>query len=161
MLAAMIEDGPEAFVQRWRTYAADAVLFARPEGSPLLEAELGGAVLQLLERTNPYLAVPGTARLLVNATVVRVEPCDEPERELSVPSRGALAGRGVVLEREGRLLAVDAGAPLVLACDDTPGDGVGPGTVVRFEAAAPLHGFVLPPERRSGPRDGRAVDEAH
>lgn len=161
MLASMIEDGPDAFVQRWRRYAADAVLFARPEGSPLLEAEVDGAVLQVLERTNPYLAVPGPARLLVNPTASVLQRTDATGPELSVPSRGALEGAGVVLAREGRMVVVDAGAPLVLACDPAPDDADAVvGAWVRFEASPPIHGFVLPPERRAGPSDGRSVDEA-
>jgi hypothetical protein len=160
MLAAMVEDGPDAFLQRWRDYAADAALFARPEGSPLLEAEVGGVVLQLLERTNPYLAPPGPARLVVNATVAALAPCDAGGAELGVPRRGALAGCGRVLERDGRLVAVDAGAPLLLACELEPGADVEPGAWVRFEAAPPIHAFVLPPERRREDRDGRSIDEA-
>lgn len=157
----MIEDGPDAFLQRWRRYAADAVLFARPEGSPLLEAEVDGAVLQVLERTNPYLAVPGPARLLVNPTVTALQRAETSEPALSVPSRGGLEGAGVVLAREGRVVVVDAGAPLVLACDPAPDEADAVvGAWVRFEARPPIHGFVLPPERRSGPADGRSVDDA-
>jgi hypothetical protein len=160
MLTAMFEDGPDAFLQRWREYASDAVLFARPEGSPLLEAEVGGAVVQLLERTNPYLATPGPARLVVNATVSELRACDAEAPELSVPRRGALAGCGRVLEREDRLVAVDAGTPLLLACEVAPDDDVAPGAWVHFEAAPPVHGFVLPPERRREAGDGRSIDEA-
>lgn len=161
MLPAMIEEAPEAFMQRWRKYAADAVLFARPEGSPLLEASLGSTIVQMLERTNPYLAVPGRARLLVNASASRIDGADDGPEELSVPSRGRLAGRGRVLEREGRLVVVDAGWPVLI---EIPGDTEVPldeGAWIVFEAAAPLHGFVLPPERRRGADSGRDVDEAH
>jgi hypothetical protein len=160
MLASMVEDGPDAFLQRWRAYAAKAALFARPEGSPLLEAEVDGVVLQLLERTNPYLAPPGPARLVVNAVVGSLELCEEAEADLTVPRRGALAGCGRVLEREGRLVAVDCGAPLVLACEREPGAQVASGAWVRFEATPPIHAFVLPPERRREPGDGRSIDEA-
>jgi hypothetical protein len=160
MLGVMFEDGPDAFLQRWRAYASDAVLFARPEGSPLLEAEVGGAVVQLLERTNPYIATPGSARLVVNATVPELTACEADEPELSVPHRGALAGCGRVLEREGRLVAVDAATPVLLACEVAPDGDVAPGAWVRFEAAPPVHGFVLPPERRRESGDGRSIDEA-
>ena len=161
MLPAMIEDGPEAFVKRWGTYAGDAVLFARPEGSPLLEAGVAGTVVQLLERTNPYLAAPGAARLLVNPTAVRIEATDEAPPRLTVPSRGALEGAGRVVEREGRVAVIDAGWPVVLALPSDGADDAVEGAWVRFEADPPIHGFVLPPERRSAPATGREVDEAH
>ncbi|HSG63403.1 MAG TPA: hypothetical protein VLD39_00310 [Gammaproteobacteria bacterium] len=160
MLPAMIEEGPDAFVQRWRAYAGDATLFARPEGSPLLEASLGGTVVQLLERTNPYLAVPGRARLLVNASATLVARDEGAERDLSVPLRGSLNGCGTVLEREGRLVALDAGWPVVVALPDDA-DAPSEGETIRFEAAAPIHAFVLPPERRTPSNPGREVDEAH
>jgi hypothetical protein len=160
MLAAMIEDGPDAFTKRWGAYAGQATLFARPEGSPLLEAGLGPTVVQLLERTNPYLAAPGPARLLVNPTATRLERLTAPRTELSVPTRGALAGAGEVLERDGRIAVVDAGWPLVVALPD--GDAEAEvGAFVAFEAEAPIHGFVLPPERRAAQAGGREVDEAH
>jgi hypothetical protein len=160
MLAPMIEDGPDAFMKRWSGFAGSATLFARPEGSPLLEAGIGATVVQLLERTNPYLAVPGPARLLVNPTATRLERLDAPRTELSVPSRGALAGAGEVLERDGRIAVIDAGWPLVVALPDDDA-GAEEGAFVAFEAEAPIHGFVLPPERRSAPISGREVDEAH
>lgn len=161
MLRHMIEETPEAFVQRWRAHSGEAVLFARPEGSPLLEAGLGSTVVQLLERTNPYLANPGPARLLVNAVADQVDTAEAGDAFLQVPSRGALAGRGCVLERDGRLVAVDAGWPIVVvlpADDEVDADE---GAWISFEARPPIHGFVLAPERRSGLDSGRSVDEAH
>lgn len=157
----MVEDGPESFVERWKAYAGDATLFARPEGSPLLEAGLGTTVVQLLERTNPYLAVPGLARLLVNASADRAEPSDDDRPSLSVPSRGALAGTGRVLEREGRIVALDAGWPLLLELTAERAASISEGAWIDFEASPPVHGFVLAPERRSGTDRGRDVDEAH
>ena len=161
MLPPMVEDGPESFVERWKAYAGDATLFARPEGSPLLEAGLGATVVQLLERTNPYLATPGPARLLVNATADRIDPAEDDRPTLEVPSRGSLAGRGRVLEREGRIVALDAGWPLLLELTADGADGIAEGSWIDFVASPPLHGFVLAPERRSGPEQGRDVDEAH
>lgn len=155
----MIEDSLEAFVQRWRPFAAEARLFARPEGSPLLEAEVGGAILQLFERTNPYLGEPGAARAVVHPIVARVEAVDEvagerPEKRIDVPTRGALHAVGTVLEREEGVLVVDAGAPLVVASLEPISDGVGPGTWVHFTAEPPVHVFVLPkPRATTSPDD--------
>lgn len=161
MLGHVIEEGPETFVGRWRRYAADATLFGRPEGSPLLEALVAGTVLQLLERTNPYLGVPGPARLLVQPTAERLAPCEPGERRLEVPSRGTLRGRGPVLEREGRLVVVDVGAPLLVAAPDGAEEALPEaGAWTEFEARAPIHGFVLPPERGvAAGADGRGVDD--
>ena len=161
MLATMIEEGPEAFVQRWRRYAADATVFARPEGSPLLEVLVAGAVLQLLERTNPYLGVPGSARVLVQASADALEACVDEARRLEVPSRGTLRAQGPVLAREGRVVAIDAGAPLLVALDGGAGEDVAVGDWVRCEAEAPIHGFVLPPEAPPPVgSDGRGIDDA-
>lgn len=162
MVVAMIEDGPDAFVKRWREYASDAVLFARAEGSPLLEAELGGTVVQLLERTNPYLACPGAAVLLVNPTAALIEVTEEASPELVVPTRGALAGRGRVVAADGHIVVVDAGTPIVLACEDVPQQDVTEtGAWVRFEAAPPIHGFVLSAGARARPAERPPIDEAH
>ncbi len=148
-------------MQRWQAHAAEATLFARPEGSPLLEAEVAGACLQLLERTNPYGAPPGPARILVDAeaTVAEVAP-DAEGPELRVPRRGAVAGVGRLLERDGDVVAVDAGAPLLLRLADGALSEAPLGTWIRFEAAPPLHAFVLPPAVPPPPLTGREVDEA-
>lgn len=160
----MIEEGPESFMQRWSRHAAEGVLFARPEGSPLLEVLLGGVIVQLLERTNPYLGTPGRARLLVQPTTDSVEnpPEGDDARWIDVPRRGAMRAQGRVIEREGRLLVVDAGVPLLV---DVPGlngeEGPAPGEGVRFTARPPIHGFVLPraPGAAAGAQ-GRDIDEA-
>lgn len=158
----MIEDGPDAFVKRWREYASDAVLFARAEGSPLLEAQVAGTVVQLFERTNPYLGAPGAARVLVNPTATLIERVDEEARELVVPTRGTVAGRGRVVDAEGRIVVVDAGAPIVLACDPaSPADVATVGAWVRFEAALPIHGFVVSGPPRPAQVERPPVDEAH
>jgi hypothetical protein len=152
----MIEEGPESFLQHWRAYAAPARLFPRPEGKPLLEAEVAGRILQLFERTNPYHAPPGPARLVLHATVERWDPAEAGDAALRVPALGSLQGRGEVVHREGRTVVVDVGAPLVL----TLAGGAAPaseGHWIEFEAPAPLHAFVLPPLRTSA---ATPVDEA-
>lgn len=154
----MVEESLEAFVQRWRAFAAEARLFARPEGSPLLEAAVHGAILQLFERTNPYLGTPGSAHVVVHPVTDRVQRTDTAEKRLEVPSRGALRARGLVLEREDPILVVDAGAPLVAAVEETPDPSILAGEWVTFDAAAPIHGFVLP--RRRVPSAPSSTDDA-
>lgn len=159
----MIEDSPETFVQRWRPFAAEARLFARTEGSPLLEAEVGGAVLQLFERTNPYVGEPGSARVVVHPVVERIERADEAGapgaggKRMEVPARGALTAVGPVLMRDDALLVVDAGAPLVVAAVTAPPDDIGPGAWVRFTAEPPIHAFVLPKPRSTAPSPDDAL----
>lgn len=162
MLADMIEEGPDVFMKRWRAHAADATLFARPEGSPLLEAEVGPVIVQLLERTNPYESEPGRARIIVNPTAT-VTPTDDASPQLRVPARGALEGQGTVIAAWQEVIVVDAGVPLVIAVEpvaaSTAITSLAMGTHVTFHAEPPIHGFVVPPETRRT-TEARAVDEA-
>lgn len=154
----MIEDSLEAFVQRWRGFAAEARLFARPEGSPLLELALDGAVLQTFERTNPYLGAPGTALVLVQPVTEAVRPGVAGERALEVPERAGLRAHGLILERDDPFLAVDAGTPLVVACEAPLPGGLLAGDWVSFDARPPVHAFVLPRVRTAS--SARPTDEA-
>lgn len=152
----MTEEGPESFMKHWRAYAAQATLFPRPEGKPLLEAEIAGCIVQLFERTNPYHAPPGPARLVLHATAERWDPAEAGEASLRVPALGTLHGRGRVVHREGRTVVVDAGEPLVLALPEAD-PSAAEGRWIHFEAPAPLHAFVLPPVRKSA---ATPVDDA-
>jgi hypothetical protein len=142
-----IEESPEAFVARWRGHAADAELFARPEGVPLFECRVGGAVIQVFERTGPYLARPGPAKLIVNPTAAALVPAETLEPRLEPLGVSRLAASGKVVEREGQLVVVDAGAPLVVAVSGPLEPWVVPGAAVSFESDAPVHGFVVKGER--------------
>ncbi len=155
-----VEDSPEGFVARWRAHAAEAELFARPEGVPLIECEVAGAVIQVFERTGPYLSRPGKARLIVNPNATDVAVAD-PAEPVGLESLGLsrLKATGRVVEREGDVIVVQAGAPLVVtALAPLPPEAV-PGAHVTFEAEAPVHGFVVPADRAASPRRD-AVDEA-
>lgn len=151
----MVEESPETFVARWRPFAARAHLFSRSEGSPLLEIRLAGAVLQVFERTGPYLAPPGPARVIVNPSAERIERADPGAegdgRRIEPLGISRARVHGTVLEREGEMLVVDAGAPLVVVSLEELPDDIAGGDAVRFETIAPIHGFVLPPDPR---RDG-------
>jgi hypothetical protein len=152
----MFEDSVEGFIARWRAHATDGVAFARAEGSPLLEVEVGNAVLQLFERTGPYEAPTGRLRLIVHAVarswvVAPPEVGAVPSLAPSGLSRLRLAGR--VVEAEAPLVVVDAGVPVVLGLDAAAGDGAASfpsvGSWLACDTEAPAHGFVL---RRIGPR---------
>lgn len=155
----MIEDSVEGFVARWRTRAVRATAFARAEGSPLLELAIGDAVVQTLERTGPYLAPTGPVRVVLHAMTQRFDPAAEDERRLESSGLGRLEVAGVVVERDGALVVVDAGPAVVVGLDDPAGEAVPPGVGawVSCVSLAPVHAFVVPPDRASA--SGVPTDE--
>ncbi len=157
-MAPVFEDSPEGFVARWRAYSVEAELFAKTEGHPLIECRIGDSVLQLFERTGPYLSKAGEARLIINPTVDRLEASAfalTPGVEVAAVS--AISASGTVLEVDGRTAVVDAGLPLVVySLDPLPPDLV-KGAAVSFESHAPVHGFVVPSQLRR--RDTRGADD--
>jgi hypothetical protein len=154
----MIEDSPESFVQRWRAFAADVQLFARTEGSPLLECMADGVILQLLDRTGPYIAPPGPHRVILNPMVERLTEADGEDVELEVTGLGELRGSGRVIGGEGRVTVVDCGVPLVIAVMGDDAAPVEEGRFVRFEGLPPVHGFLVPQTSHAQRRD--ALDSA-
>jgi len=140
----MIEESPESFIARWREHAADVELFPRTEGSPLLEARAGGALVQLFERTGPYLGRPGPAKVIIHAVtdaVERLEGEAEPGIEVTGLSRFQACGR--VVAAEGRVAVVDAGVPVVVGVLGHVGSPPRLGDTVRFTSRPPAHGFVV------------------
>jgi len=147
----VIEESVEAFVARWRSHAVRATAFARAEGSPLLELGIGDAVVQTLERTGPYLAPTGPVRVVLHAMTHGFEAAAPDERRLESSGLGRLDVAGAVVERDGALVVIDAGHPVVIGLDDPAGEAVPPGVGawVSCVSLAPAHAFVLPPERSS------------
>lgn len=147
----MIEDSVEGFVARWRGHAVRATAFARAEGSPLLELGIGEAVVQTFERTGPYLAPTGAVRVVLHAMTHGFDPAAPDERRLEGAGLGRLELAGAVIERDGALVVIDAGHPVVVGLDDPAGEAVPPGVGawVSCVSLAPVHAFVLPPERTS------------
>lgn len=144
----MFEESPDAFISRWRKHAASVRIFSRTEGLPLLEAETAGAILQMLERTGPYLAPPGPAKMIINPTAERLEifaagDSDSQPRKVETTGIGRLRVSGVIVFRDDPFVVVDAGAPLVVGViEPLPAEAV-TGAVVAFDAIPPIHGFVL------------------
>lgn len=156
-----VEESPEAFVERWRSHAVDALLFPRPEGVPLVECQVGGTVIQVFDRTGPYLSRPGPARLIVNPTahaLVPAGPADLPRLEPVGLSR--LAAVGTVSRREGQVVVVDAGVPLVVTVSEPLPEGIAVGALVAFESEAPVHGFVVAGARYAVHRRDGAEDHS-
>ncbi len=156
----MVEESPESFISRWRHYAAEVEMFAHTEGSPLLECRAGEAVLQLLERTGPYLSRPGPAKVIINPGTNRLEPVSEPDAAPSIESRGLsdIVAVGTVVAREGHIVVIDAGVPLVAYVRDVGAPAPVEGAKVRLASDGPIHGFVLA-QQHAPLRRPEAVDE--
>jgi hypothetical protein len=159
MRPAMIEESPESFIQRWRRYAATVELFARTEGSPLIECRFGPAIVQLLERTGPYKAHTGPAQVIVNAMVERLEPAAGHARSVETLGLSRIRASGEVVAVEPDAVVVECGAPLVVSLLDTAAPAPVPGSFVSFEAVPPLHGFLVTEQRGRG-RVEESPDEA-
>ena len=146
----MFEESVEGFIARWRHAAISGHAFARVEGSPLLEVAIGDRILQLFERTGPYAAPAGAVRLIVHA-VAEVWSLDDgfADANLSVIAPARLRLQGLVTERDGPLVVVDAGIPVVVGLDPRGAAVAWPavGSRLSCETLAPAHGFVLPAAR--------------
>jgi hypothetical protein len=143
----MFEDSPEAFVARFRTYAASVELFSHLEGSPLLECRAGDVIIQVFERTGPYLSNPGRQSAIVNPTTERLESRPPGIRHLEATGLGRVRAEGLVLAREASFAIVDAGIPLVVSVHGGIGDEIASGGWVAFDSEVPVHAFVLPASR--------------
>lgn len=155
----MFEDSVEGFIARWRRHAIDGVAFARAEGSPLLEVAVGGAIVQLFERTGPYDAPTGPVRLIVHAVASSWTLGSDDAPSLSAASPARLRIVGPVIEVDGAMAVVDAGVPVVLGLDplDDAQQRPSVGDRLACESLPPAQAFVL---RSSGPRRvADAVDD--
>lgn len=141
----MFEDSPEAFISRWQRHAAEVEVFPRIEGSPLLECRVGNALLQLFERTGPYISRPGRQLAIIHPITddfEKLEPGGGPP-ELAAAGISRLEARGTVIAIEDKIVVVDAGAPLVVGVLGERPQGLAVGDFVRLESTSPVHGFVV------------------
>lgn len=160
----MIEDSLEGFMSRWRQHAATVELFPHTEGCPLLECRAGEAVIQLFERTGPYLAHPGPAKVIVHpiADELTLQEPGATVSRLEALGVSRIGASGAVLHRDGQVLVVEAaGVPLVVAAVNLLEAEVAAGSYVTFTSQAPVHGFVVSSERpRHSPPSPEHHDEA-
>ncbi|ETN89304.1 hypothetical protein AN926_05095 [Thermus scotoductus] len=70
-----IEESPESFFARFRTYAVEAHLFPEPWGSPVLEAMVQGQILYAFDRGAPP-APTGVVPVLLHGVVRRAKPLE-------------------------------------------------------------------------------------
>ncbi len=145
----MFEESVEGFVVQWKPYAARVELFARTEGSPLLECRVNNVIFSVFDRTGPYDAPPGEAQLIINPVTEYVAKTEERRKDIEVVSASRIRARGLVLVRQGRMVVVDAGAPLVVGVFEGLDDDVSLGGWLEFESLAPIHGFVVPVKNRA------------
>ena len=145
----MFEESVESFITQWRPYAADVTLFPNTEGSPLLECRAGDAIFGVLERTGPYAVHSGSAKLILHVMVESVHLVDEETRTLEVSGPSRLHANGVVLLRQGQMLVLDAGAPLVVGSFAPLPEELAAGNWVSLAALPPVHGFLVPKVLRS------------
>lgn len=112
----MIEESPETFIAKWREFGVSAELFPRTEGSPLIEALVGGVIFQLFERTGPYLARSGAAHLIVHPVTKKMvlHGGEGHEPGIEITGISSFDAKGTVLKVEGQVVVVDAGLPLVV-----------------------------------------------
>ncbi len=145
----MFEESVESFITQWRPYAADVTLFPHTEGSPLLECRTVGAIFGVLERTGPYSAGSGPAKVILHLTTERVEEAEEPVKKLVVLGPSQLEVGGLVVLRQGRMVIIDAGAPLVVGSFSPLPETLAAGDWVTVTGLAPVHGFLLPKTTRA------------
>ncbi|MDK2014317.1 MULTISPECIES: hypothetical protein [unclassified Deinococcus] len=143
-----LETSEREFAARYAEFAAEGTLYPSREGSPLLEFGVAGRVLYLFDRSGPYAAAPGAARLVVHGVLepagLRLLTAQEELREqLHALGVSGVEGRGVVLSVGRQVVVVRARLPLVLGAFG-PLPGVQPGDWVGFRTVPPLHGFMAP-----------------
>ena len=139
----MLETSVEDFVSRFADAAAAGQLYPQPEGSPLMEFVAGGRTLYLFDRTGPYTAKPGEARVIVHGTLARFAKVGSTEAKLSVVGVSGVEGVGQIIRLASRYTAVvQARVPLVLSSFN-PLPPLNVGEWLSFETQPPLHGFLV------------------
>jgi hypothetical protein len=139
----MLETSVEDFVSRYREDAAEGELYPQPEGSPLMEFVSGGRALYLFDRTGPYTARPGPARVIVHATMSAFERLEVGAAKLSLVGVSGAQGVGQVTRLvSAYTVVVSARLPLVLSSFERLPE-LKVGDWLSFETQPPLHGFLV------------------
>lgn len=142
-----LENSEQEFLTRYAEFAASGTLYPQIEGSPLMEFSSAGRVLFLFDRTGPYRAHPGPARVLVHGVVnadgwTLVAPGEARDEAFTMLGASEAEGVGEVIHVSRRSCVVRARLPVVLSTfDSLPAAQVG--DWVRFRTLPPLHGFLV------------------
>ena len=143
--ARALENSEQEWISRFAGYAAEGELYPQTEGSPLMEFSAGGRVLYLFDRTGPYTAQPGPARVIVHGLLNLAEfavLAGDQEEQLMPSGISTADGVGQVMKVKDRSLIVRARLPVVLSAPEGL-PAVSAGQWVAFKTLPPLHGFLV------------------
>ncbi|WP_233554445.1 hypothetical protein [Deinococcus cavernae] len=140
-----LENSEQEFLTRYAEFAASGTLHPQIEGSPLMEFAAAGRVLYLFDRTGPYRAHPGPARVLVHG-VVEASAWEalsgQPQQTFTMLGASEAEGVGEIIHVSRRSCVVQARLPIVLSSFE-PLPTLQVGDWVKFRTLPPLHGFLL------------------
>ncbi len=156
----MLDDTPQAVLANFKANGVQAHVFARPEGSALLELLIDGQVLYAFERTNPYDATPGKHDVVLNVQADYVDVASEDQTH-EAPTwqsheHGRFTAHGEVVQVGDEYAVLNVGWPLVVF--PTQGREFREGERWHVDSPWPVHAFV----RRSdtGNRAQEPIDDA-
>ncbi len=144
----MLEDSVENFVLQWKPYAAAVQIYPKIEGSPLLECFASGRVFYLFERTSPYESSLGTRQVIVHPVAESLELIKATTKEINITGISQLQAKGLIVYRSKHIVVIDAGIPLVVGSLEALTDEVVTGEWLEVTSIEPVHGFVIPSERK-------------
>ena len=147
-MSTVIEDSVESFITQFKPYAADLELLPGIEGASLVACIAKGKILHFLERTNPYLAHINRANIILNPSVKGVNEETSGPKHFEPYTTSAVKAKGIVLERQLNALVIDAGIPFVVTSFEPIKEAIRSGDWISFESFAPIHGFILQPEKK-------------
>jgi hypothetical protein len=139
----VLEQSVAEFMERWKQHATNATIYPQPEGSPLLEARVGGRVIYLFDRVGPYVARHGEVRLVVHPVTETITPTNDHKEVLQPAGVSRLEATGTVVEVARGFVIVQARARLVVGVFDESWRNLKVGDWVRFSSLEPVHGFYL------------------
>lgn len=158
-LAAMLDDTPQAVLANFKSHGVQAHIFARPEGSALLELSIDGRVLYAFERTNPYDATPGGHEVVINVAsdcVTATAQGTESEVTWQSHEHGRFTAHGVVVEVGDGYAVLDVGWPLVVF--PAQGHEFQVGGRFQVDSPWPVHAFIRRSESHAATHE--PIDDA-
>ena len=147
-IAGVIEDSVESFIVQFRPFAAELELLPGIEGASLVACIANGKILHFLERTNPYFAHMGSANIILNPSASAIVAEASGPKQFEPLATSAIKAKGLVIERQLNALVIDAGIPFVVSSFGPVAETIRSGDWVSFESIAPMHGFILQPEKK-------------
>lgn len=157
----MLDDTPQAVLSSLKPYRLNAHVFARPEGSTLLEVLIDGRVLYGFERTNPYDASPGMHEMVINvageSVTARAATAEPHEKVWQSHEGGRFSAEGPIVHVENDYAVADVGWPLVIF--PLQNQALKPDAWVSVDSPWPVHMFVRRSDA-SGTQTNEPIDDA-